>query len=211
MGARGCCYVRTTPGQGCVRFANAKISVFEMITAYIGIFSDTREFSILNPYRPFAWFVIIIFGLPYWLIAFVTPRARFTYRFIKKVVRSVRGLEEIEFEEIPKYNPNYARMTVSNPSLQRILNIEHVLLPIASGLDYVDLISLSLTSKSIRECVFPAGDLVYRTRKLKEYSCDLETKMNCLYCNKQVCEVRVISRPLEPYSIPFLKYYLVCI
>ena len=168
-----------------------------MITAYIGIFSDTRELSILNPYRPFAWFVIIIFGLPYWLIAFVTPRARFTYRFIKKVVRSVRGLEEIEFEEIPKYNPNYACMTVSNPSLQRILNIEHLLLPIASGLDYVDLINLSLTSKSIRECVFPAGDLVYRTQKLKEYSCDLETKMNCLYCNKQVCEVRVISRPLE--------------
>src|SRR4051794_23288211 len=115
-----------------------------MITAYIGIYSDEREESILNPYRPFTWFVIVLFGTPYWTLAFIIPRARFAYRFLKKVVKRVRGVEKIEFEENPPYVPNYSNMKMSNPTLHRILNIEHVLLPIASGLHYDDLINLSL-------------------------------------------------------------------
>ncbi|KAF2811251.1 uncharacterized protein BDZ99DRAFT_298409 [Mytilinidion resinicola] len=163
------------------------VIVFQMLIAYIGIFSDIREYSILNPYRPFAWFVVIVFGGPYWLACATVRRSRFLYRLLKKVARQLRGCKPIEFEKPPKYVPNYSGIKISNPKLENIFNIEHLLLPIASNLHYDDLINLSLTSKSVREAVFPAGDYEHRVRKLKAYSCNNNTKSRCEYCNKQVC------------------------
>ncbi|KAF2490284.1 hypothetical protein BU16DRAFT_530802 [Lophium mytilinum] len=163
------------------------VIVFQMLIAYIGIFCDIREYSLLNPYRPFAWFVMFVFGAPYWFACAAVRRSRFLYRLTKKVARQLRGCKPIEFEKPLKYVPNYNGIKISNPKLESIFNIEHLLLPIASNLHYNDLINLSLTSKSVRESVFPAGDYEHRVRKLKAYSCSLDTKSCCEYCNKQVC------------------------
>lgn len=184
------------------------VIVFQMITAYIGIFCDTREQSILNPYRPFAWFVIVIFGVPYWIASYSSPRIRFGYRFVKKVIRRIRGMEKLEFEEAPKYTPNYSNMRISAPNLQRILNIEHLLLPIAAGLHYDDLLNLSLTSKAIRESVFPDGDMIYRVQKLKAYTCNEDSRFKCLYCNKQVCSDCTVVRNLP--SLPGAHHMTFC-
>ncbi|KAF2181723.1 hypothetical protein K469DRAFT_256094 [Zopfia rhizophila CBS 207.26] len=196
---------KSTPGRVCREFVTnwgiaVSVIIFHMLTAYIGIFFDEREFSILNPYRPLINFILVVFGVPYgicnWIWNWLTPRVLFGYRCVLKFGRRMRGLEKLEFEEPRPYMPRYGLMLISNPKLHEILTIEHVLLELVNNLHYEDVINLSLTSKSVREAVFPGRDLVHRVPKLRKYCCDKDSKKACLYCNKKICKDCEVMRYL---------------
>ena len=76
----------------------------------------------------------------------------------------------------------------------QILQIEHILLVIVPGLHYADLVSLSRTSKSIRELVFPHGDLFIRREKFRRKSCHFSSKTRCWNCNIMICNVCTPSK-----------------
>ncbi|KIW09227.1 uncharacterized protein PV09_00154 [Verruconis gallopava] len=80
--------------------------------------------------------------------------------------------------------------------MEQVLALEEALLVIASELHYQDLIRLSWTSKSIRELVFPAGDLKMRKKKLRRVTC-VHNTLTCWNCNIKVCLGRT-----DPYLNP---------
>ncbi|KAF2203710.1 hypothetical protein GQ43DRAFT_478816 [Delitschia confertaspora ATCC 74209] len=161
---------------------------WQMLIAYVGIFFDGRAYSILNPWRPFTMFFSILIAVPYMVWISITPKICYAYHYLIKMAYRPWATKEIELEEHPPYFPEYVQFEVSNPRLQRILTIEHVLLNVVSSLHYDDIVNLSLTSKAVRESIFPARDMAYRAPKLKRDCCEKTTKDGCLYCNKRICD-----------------------
>lgn len=78
-----------------------------------------------------------------------------------------------------------------------------VLVLIARDLHYVDLVNLSLVSKSVRDVVFPRSDFATRSEHFKIYSCDELTKTQCWVCMIQVCNSCEIQRPIRETSLIF--------
>ncbi|KAF2474143.1 uncharacterized protein BDR25DRAFT_119377 [Lindgomyces ingoldianus] len=185
------------------------VAVFQMFASYIGIFFDEREFSILNPYRPLFYFILAILGPPYYFHHNITPKIRFTYFYVVKLIRRTRGLEKLSFEKAEPYVPRYESMIVPNAKLQQVLNIEHVLLNIVEYSHHEDIINLSLASKAVREAVYPGRDLAHRVPKLKKYCCEKDSKKGCLYCNKRICK----DCKLKPFlpSIPGQRHVTSCV
>ncbi|KAF2263870.1 hypothetical protein CC78DRAFT_262477 [Lojkania enalia] len=160
---------------------------FQMVISYVGIFFDERQHSLLNPFRPLSYFVISIISPPFYFHIHIVPRIRFAYHSARKFFRRIRGQAKLVFEEPIEYVPQYESIHVQNPTLQEVLTIEHVLLDLVNYLHYEDIINLSLSSKAIREAVFPGHDLEYRVPKLKDSCCENDSKTICLYCNKKIC------------------------
>ncbi|KAF2865047.1 hypothetical protein BDV95DRAFT_266329 [Massariosphaeria phaeospora] len=159
----------------------------QMLISYIGVFFDGREHSLLNPVRPFYWFVLLLLIIPLFIYEQVLPRVRFSTQYVVKLYRRTREQEVQESEQAVPYMPRYEHIQVANPKLQHVLNIEHVLLNVVYYMHYEDVINLGRASKAVRESVYPGRDLDYRIPKLKKHSCDNDQRGHCLYCNKQIC------------------------
>jgi hypothetical protein len=89
--------------------------------------------------------------------------------------------------------------------------LEEAVLVIASGLHYPDLVRLSRTSKSIRELVFPHGDLKIRKEKLRQATCQGSIPMstNCWNCNIKICRVRR-GGPCSSRKFDFINTFQDC-
>lgn len=161
---------------------------FQMLAAYVGIFFDEREQSILNPWRPFFYFVLAFVGPPVWIKVQTLPRIRFAYHYVTKTARRTFGQKNLEFIKHTPYICQEQHFIVSNHKLQEILSIEHVLLNVVDYLCYEDVINFSLSSKAVREAMYPSRDMDHRIPKLKKHCCETVTKKSCLYCNKKICE-----------------------
>lgn len=171
-----------------------------MLAMYFGVWYDKRQYSILNPWRPLSWIISspIIF-----VQNRVAPFLRFIYSWASKLIlRHRRAYRGVQFEVSEPYFPSHYHI-ISNPKLQRILNIEHVLLNIVENMCYEDVINLSLTSRAVREAVYPCCDLELRVPKLKQYSCESLTKKPCIYCNKNICSVCIFFSTLVAYCFSF--------
>ena len=64
-----------------------------------------------------------------------------------------------------------------------------ILTLIASRTHFSDLISLSLTSRRIRETTFPNSELSARFKRFRTITCDRGTKSQCSICNIPICAV----------------------
>jgi hypothetical protein len=162
--------------------------VFHAFIIYLGIFSDDRPASILNPYRPPITLLVAIIAPICWLRE-QSYRFRYVWRYMLRVARRFRIHREINIDTPLQYLPSDKRITIQNPKLHNILCVEHVLKEVVYWLHYEDVINLSMASKSVREAVFPSGDLIFRIPKLRRWTCDPDTKSVCLYCNKGICMV----------------------
>lgn len=159
---------------------------FQWLVAYIGVFFDARPRSLLNPWRPL-FNMILIFLAPFIFMQHsIFPRLRLAYRYTIKNIQCLGGQKPPTFTKPAPYTPAYQHK-ISNPQLQRIINIEHVLLNIVDHMCYEDVINLSLASKSTREAIFPGRDLEYRIPKLRAHCCTSALKKKCEYCNKHLC------------------------
>jgi hypothetical protein len=186
-------------------------SSFQMLIAYVGVFFDEREYSILNPFRLPSYLVFAtvfsILAPPFWIYVHIAPRLRFAWRYLLKLNRRVR-VRNIELETLITYTPNETPIVVSNHKLQQVLTIEHVLLELVKNLHYEDVINLSKTSKAVREAVYPQHDLPYRIPKLKSMACTPSSKKPCLYCNKIICFDCKATRFLP--GLPGRRHVQVC-
>ncbi|KAF2659022.1 hypothetical protein K491DRAFT_775905 [Lophiostoma macrostomum CBS 122681] len=159
---------------------------FQFLITYVGVFFDEREGSILNPFRPLSYLILGTIGPPIWFTNHMIPRIRFAYWYAVKATRRLRS-KELAFEVAVPYKPRYGYQ-VHNPKLMEVLNIEHVLLEIVENSHYEDIINFSLASRAVREAVFPGEDLEMRVPKLKKHCCEEDTKTDCFYCNKKICD-----------------------
>lgn len=164
-----------------------------MLVAYVGIFFDEREWSILNPMRPVVWLIVALIGPPIIIHDRLFPKIRLTFSYLKKTFFRMQFTRDVKIEQPPQFKPPYEFFQVSNPKLMDVLIIEHVLLNIVDYMHYEDVVNFSLVSRAVREAVFPPGDLVHRVPKLKERCCEAATKKGCLYCNKRICFVRIFT------------------
>ncbi|KAF2738650.1 hypothetical protein EJ04DRAFT_41942 [Polyplosphaeria fusca] len=181
------------PQQKCKTFVTTwslgvVVAFFQAVLAYIGIFFDEREHSLLNPFRPLFYFVLALIGGPFLFHAHITPRLRFSISYALKSLRHLFGQHPLIFPRPAPYTPNHDKpIHTQNPRLHAILTIEHVALNVVSHMHYEDVIALSLACRSVREAVFPSRDLAFRVPKLRARCCVPVTKAPCAYCKKEIC------------------------
>jgi hypothetical protein len=108
------------------------------------------------------------------------------WREVKTV--SVESSKEIELDDLEKRLVYTGRFTTK---VEEVLALEEAILVIAAELHYTDLVRLGRTSKSMRELVFPQGDLKMRKAKLRKATCrrELAAPNPCWNCNVKICMV----------------------
>jgi len=158
--------------------------------AWIGILSRVKEGKhVWIAIVPFVAIAYAFLGLC-WLLRCPVETGKYLYRFTKRTHwRTAENDMQLAIREKARDAPMIFEPKSTQTSLERILSIEHILIPIARDLHYSDLVSLSLASKSIREVVFPTYDKKIRTEKLKAASCSGMFKQNCFSCNIITCTV----------------------
>ncbi|EGE79155.2 uncharacterized protein BDCG_01572 [Blastomyces dermatitidis ER-3] len=141
----------------------------------------------------------------------VLSRCRFSARYMNKMSQFVAipiqdRLQKypISFPFFKRYQPPPAPMMVQakakseSAPLARFLHLD-ILTLVAQHLHYQDLVNLSLSSKEMRETVFPDGHSSGRLGILRIYACDNATKTGCFVCQFPICgscgDVRRFSRP----------------
>lgn len=177
------------PGCVCMPLGSDGDRLFQMVISYVGIFFDEREFSILNPMRPFVWLIVLIIGPPILIHDLVFPRIRLGFSYIKKTAGRIPAAKDLKIPKMTQFKPSPEQFKIPDTKLIDILVIEHVMLNVVDYMHYEDVINLSLACKAARELVYPSRDLDHRIPKLKKRCCDTFFKSGCLYCNKRICLV----------------------
>lgn len=71
--------------------------------------------------------------------------------------------------------------------LTEFLGVYDVLLMVATHLHYVDIASLSLVSRRIRQTLLPGPDSDRQPLHLRMYTCEPESRARCWICPNQIC------------------------
>jgi hypothetical protein len=90
-----------------------------------------------------------------------------------------------------RLRPLHRKKTYNDKNAERLartLSMD-VLTPIAYKLHYVDLVSLSLVSRSVRKAIFPDSAVDHNAEHFRVSTCDAGTKSQCWGCNIQICNV----------------------
>jgi hypothetical protein len=121
----------------------------------------------------------------------IKSRVRFGTRYGAKIVDVVPQPEEIKMrmmrpKDVLHYDTQGDYDTSTSPLLD-LLNYD-ILVLIARDLCYVDLVNLSLASKSLRDVVFPGAEHTTRSHHFQMYTCDPATKTTCWNCTLQTCQ-----------------------
>lgn len=130
-----------------------------------------------------------------WLPCRLTPRIRYCWRYLKKRRQRKTRPSPAYLEMQQRFRTYDGRIFLSG--LERVLSLEHVLLPVASYLHFSDIVKLSMASKCTREIVFPSMDFQTRSRKLRMVSCAARTKTSCYCCDAQTCWVSIKLKVLR--------------
>lgn len=88
----------------------------------------------------------------------------------------------------PSQQPNETRSGYSGEKLAKFLHID-ILTLISNHMHYADLINLSLTSKVVREAVFPSDDPERARKLLERNTCTDAAKADCWACSRQICDL----------------------
>ena len=75
-----------------------------------------------------------------------------------------------------------------------------LLMLIVRELHYVDVINLSLASRSLRDALLPRADIAARTRALRVYTCE-GSNSECSICENQICPVGQYQRTMRSLLI----------
>lgn len=163
------------------------------------IFTALRVLSLI-PY----FICEIVATVPRYSIHFlprpVQSQLRFRLRCINKMsqlvympVREVRHQFPQSFTTSKRHQPPepkevQCKSKNQRKPLARFLHID-ILTLVAQHLHYQDLVNLSLTSKEMRQTVFPDGHLGSERGILRVYTCDSDTKTGCFLCRFPICGV----------------------
>ena len=134
------------------------------------------------------------------LPTYIKSRARFGARYLAKTGRRVPSAREVKLRHMrPKNSKSrYEGGYEGKGTAFTDFLCYDVLVLIARDLHYVDLVNLSLASKSVRDVVFPHLDFAIRSEHFKIYSCDELTKTQCWVCMIQICNVSPTPRSSRP-------------
>lgn len=142
----------------------------------------------LHLYTLLGVLLIGLFWIPREILSLLRYRKNYNER--KTALQpSTNGIELDKHSKPKPLAPIGSKQLKEHMLLNQILAIEHLLLPIAENIHYVDLVNLSRTAKSVNELVFPPQDIVFRRAKLQGKSCSDTSKTTCWNCSRQVCHV----------------------
>ncbi|CAI6333756.1 unnamed protein product [Periconia digitata] len=189
------------------------IVFFQIIISYIGLTFDPRSGSLLNRWRLFHYL-----SLPFFPFYFVYkmfkihchPTLHMANSKAIKLSRAAR-MKPVAIPCPPRPQQPFISYKTPKTKLMDILVIEEVVLEIVKGLCWQDVVHFSMTSKAVREQIFPPRDLAYRVPKMKSLSCGSYPKSRCYYCDILICHVfishlsSISSRALESDQFLFCK------
>ncbi|OCK79624.1 hypothetical protein K432DRAFT_417213 [Lepidopterella palustris CBS 459.81] len=135
----------------------------------------------------------------------IKSRARFGARYAVKTGQRVPTPRDIKMRVMrPKNSKScYAGNYQGKATNLADFLIYDVLVLIARDLHYVDLVNLSLASKSVHDAVFPGSDFLTRSEHFKMYTCDIASKTQCWVCTVQICDECQIIRSLRETPLVF--------
>ncbi|KAF1832660.1 hypothetical protein BDW02DRAFT_419576 [Decorospora gaudefroyi] len=142
-----------------------------------------------------------------WCLIWLIPQMFFRYlpRNIQGPIRSVRRyivklglgatqkteltMVELTTELQKKKNGNqrYQGGDGEPTQLATFLSVYDILVLVSEQLHYIDIITLSRVSKSVRESVLPSQDFSRRLKIFRLYSCQPDHKLDCWTCTTQIC------------------------
>ncbi|KAF2264753.1 hypothetical protein CC78DRAFT_543800 [Lojkania enalia] len=114
----------------------------------------------------------------------VKSRVRYTRRYADKVMRKKPGVRHLS---AAGGKPN---------SLADFLSIYDILMSVVPYLHYIDIINLSLASKSVHEAVLPDTDYDRRITHFRMYTCRAQSRKQCWVCTNQICNGCRVFRAL---------------
>ncbi|KAH3913170.1 hypothetical protein HBI56_086840 [Parastagonospora nodorum] len=122
-------------------------------------------------------------------------KVRFGRRYALKSVWGLEQKAELEVTELKdmykqnqrKQLPRYKGGPGEACPLSDFLGVYDMLMAVTEDMHYLDVMTLSRVSKSVREVVLPAHDFDRRIRTFRRYTCPGKEKMECWICDKQIC------------------------
>jgi hypothetical protein len=142
---------------------------FQFLLTYVSVFFDEREYSFLNPMRPFVWLMIVFIAPILVVHDFVIPHIRLWLSYSKKGIAELRSTKDLQIPPQTHFIPQYRSFEMPKTMLMDVLAIEHVLLNMADYMHFGDVVNLSMTCRAVREVVYPPQDLDYRVPKLTRH------------------------------------------
>jgi len=146
-----------------------------------------------TPRRPFGKVLLetlgaILLAPGYALLAILPKswraRIQYSWRYFSKSTKRV-PTQDIKLPSLRKMK---TKADPTSEKLAHLLSLD-VLTMIAPKLHYVDLVSLSLVSRSIRKAIFPDSAVECNAEHFRILTCDDGTKSQCWGCNTQICNV----------------------
>jgi hypothetical protein len=129
-------------------------------------------------------------------------KVRFGRRYALKSVWGLEQKAELEVTELKdmykqnqrKQLPRYNGGPGEACPLSDFLGVYDMLMAVTEDMHYLDVMTLSRISKSVREVVLPAHDSDRRIKTFRRYTCPGKEKMECWMCDKQICTVSLFPQ-----------------
>jgi len=159
-----------------------------------GLIDDSSYYSYHGP----TWVSRFFSAIYRYLVSPILSRLRYRFRYLSKSRQRVKVHNTIRLRPFKANPPKSNKPTGLAVALSYESQHQHPHRPpfynplvlVAYKLHYVDLINLSLVSKSLREVIFGKSDLATRSEDLRLYTCEDGSKSQCWICNTQICRVR---------------------
>lgn len=202
LGSRGCFNVIIQHSKSRVptnRFSfHHRVAYLVLATSNIllGGFCSPESYISQNKYR---WLWLYPDPLKH-LVLYTTSGIRYRLRYYSKSRQRTKLETVSELRMLPSNHRNEESMVLASESKPERQH-EHygsflsydLLMLIVRKLHYVDVINLSLASRSLRNALFPRADIAARSQALRIYTCE-GSKSECSICGNQICPVGQFQR-----------------
>lgn len=127
----------------------------------------------------------------------VKSRVRFTRRYGVKTGQAIEEKGEMQMKQLKRKiwsdmsSPKgifQGKGPGAPTDLADFLNVYDMLILVVQDLHHIDITSLSLVSRSVREAVLPANQYAQRMTHFKMYTCHPRSKRQCWVCTNQICD-----------------------
>ena len=162
------------------------------------------------------------------IVLYTTSGIRYRLRYYSKWRQRTKFETVSELRTLPSNHRNKKSIVLASESKPERQHEQYgsflsydLLMLIVRELHYVDVINLSLASKSLRDTLLPRADIAARTQALRIYTCE-GSKSECSICGNQICPVSQYQRATRSLlihwhshaqrsaSVPTQRHFVIC-
>jgi hypothetical protein len=120
-----------------------------------------------------------------YVLRYIMKATQRIYVPILRQGRKIRPPQAMELRALPRA----AAVDAGSKALVDFLRFD-ILTLISNHLHYADMVNLSLTSRPMRQVIFPPGEFHAASQLYKTYTCRSNPRSDCWVCQVPICKVR---------------------